>query len=162
MGPDRVAQRNADEPPGTARERSAGLRAGWESTRMLAMGEATTAAAAPVLALKLAVPPPREDELQRERLLAQISDPGVRLCAVVAPAGWGKTRLLAQYANGARTRTAVAWLTLDAGDDDPHRFWSYFLTSVGDATGLGGRRRSTQRIGGARNSRRLPENLAED
>jgi LuxR family maltose regulon positive regulatory protein len=105
------------------------------------MGEATTAAAAPVLALKLAVPPPREDELQRERLLAQISDPGVRLCAVVAPAGWGKTRLLAQYANGARTRTAVAWLTLDAGDDDPHRFWSYFLTSVGDATGLGGRAR---------------------
>jgi ATP/maltotriose-dependent transcriptional regulator MalT len=106
---------------------------------MFTMGEATTAAVAPLLALKLAVPPPRDDELLRERLLAQISGPWIRLCAVVAPAGWGKTRLLAQWADRARTRGAVAWLTLDAADDDPHRFWSYLLTCVREATGLGGR-----------------------
>jgi LuxR family maltose regulon positive regulatory protein len=30
-------------------------------------------------------------------------------------------------------------LSLDAGDDDPHRFWRYLLTCVREATGLGGR-----------------------
>ncbi|HEX8487270.1 MAG TPA: hypothetical protein VF642_01895, partial [Propionibacteriaceae bacterium] len=103
------------------------------------MGDATSATAAPLLTLKLAVPPPREDELHRERLLARLSRPGVRLSAVVAPAGWGKTRLLAQSAERARSRAAVAWLTLDAGENDPHRFWSYLLTTVREATGLGQR-----------------------
>ncbi|GAA2728154.1 helix-turn-helix transcriptional regulator [Cellulomonas aerilata] len=103
------------------------------------MVEATSVAVAPLLALKLTVPPPREDELERERLLAQVAPAGVRLCAVVAPAGWGKTRLMAQWAVRAQARAAVAWLTLDAGDDDPHRFWSYLVTSVREATGLGGR-----------------------
>jgi ATP/maltotriose-dependent transcriptional regulator MalT len=57
---------------------------------MFTMGDVTTAAQAPLLALKLAVPPPRDDELQRERLLARISGPSIRLCAVVAPARLGQ------------------------------------------------------------------------
>jgi LuxR family transcriptional regulator, maltose regulon positive regulatory protein len=47
---------------------------------------------------------------------------GAKLCLVEAPAGFGKTTLLAQWraaAGGGR----VAWVSLDEGDNDPTRFW---------------------------------------
>lgn len=44
---------------------------------------------------------------------------GHRVAAVVAPAGFGKTTLVASWA--AQTGDPVAWLTLDAADEDPAR-----------------------------------------
>lgn len=44
---------------------------------------------------------------------------GHRVAAVVAPAGYGKTTLVASWA--AQTGHPVAWLTLDEADDDPVR-----------------------------------------
>lgn len=56
------------------------------------------------------------------------------LCLVAAPAGFGKTSLLAQWR---RRRLAqgeqVAWLTLDEADAEPHQFLAYLVTALGAA-----------------------------
>ena len=57
-----------------------------------------------------------------------------KLSVVVAPAGWGKTTLLAEWARRTRDRQPVAWLTLDETDDEPQRFWTYVVTALMTAT----------------------------
>jgi LuxR family maltose regulon positive regulatory protein len=57
------------------------------------------------------------------------------LLLVCAPAGYGKTVLLADWAR--RGRASVAWLSLDVGDNDPARFWRHVLAALDRArTGL--------------------------
>jgi LuxR family transcriptional regulator, maltose regulon positive regulatory protein len=52
-----------------------------------------------------------------------------KLCLVDAPAGFGKTTLLAQWqAGGGKGR--VAWVSLDEGDNDPTRFWVYVVEAL--------------------------------
>ena len=46
-----------------------------------------------------------------------------------APAGWGKTSLLAEWCAGAHD-ARVAWVALDPGDDHPVLFWSYVLAAL--------------------------------
>ena len=55
------------------------------------------------------------------------------MCLVVAPAGWGKTTLLTEWARRAGDRHSVAWVTLDETDDEPHRFWTYVVTALQEA-----------------------------
>jgi len=53
------------------------------------------------------------------------------LTLVVAPAGWGKTTLLhAWHAQASCDAWSLAWVSLDAGDNDPIRFWTYVLTAL--------------------------------
>lgn len=87
--------------------------------------------ASPLLKTKLFVPESKGRLVQRERLLDSISKglrQGKRLVAVVAPAGYGKSTLLAQWANHGGMR--CAWLSVDARDNDPARFWRYLAASV--------------------------------
>ena len=50
-----------------------------------------------------------------------------------APAGFGKTTLLAEWLAAARRRTGrVAWLSLDAADNDPASFWTYVVDRAAD------------------------------
>jgi LuxR family maltose regulon positive regulatory protein len=63
-----------------------------------------------------------------ERLLGNAA---TRLTVVAAPAGWGKTTLLAQWAHDPAEPRAVAWVSLDEFDDEPVRFWTYVLTALG-------------------------------
>jgi LuxR family maltose regulon positive regulatory protein len=57
---------------------------------------------------------------------------------VCAPAGFGKTALLADWARGGGR--PVAWLGLDGGDSDPVRFWRYAVAALDRARpGLAGR-----------------------
>ncbi len=51
-----------------------------------------------------------------------------RLILVCAPAGFGKTALLADWAR--RGNWPVAWLSLDAGDNDPARFWRHAVAAL--------------------------------
>jgi LuxR family maltose regulon positive regulatory protein len=51
------------------------------------------------------------------------------LVLISAPAGFGKTTLLAQWVNESQPRPRVAWISIDEGDDDPVRFWSYLIAS---------------------------------
>lgn len=60
----------------------------------------------------------------RQRLLARIATaPEARLVLVSAPAGFGKTTLLADWLAAADVRSA--WLSLDRGDNDIVRFARY-------------------------------------
>ena len=48
-----------------------------------------------------------------------------------APAGFGKTTLLAEWlAAGHDERSATAWLSLDPRDNDPAVFWSYVIAAL--------------------------------
>lgn len=76
---------------------------------------------APLLRSKLTPPAPRRDSLRRPRLEALLLEaprPGLTLLS--APAGFGKSTLLAQWA--AAAGQPVAWLSLDEMDNDPARF----------------------------------------
>ncbi|HWQ15878.1 MAG TPA: BTAD domain-containing putative transcriptional regulator [Roseiflexaceae bacterium] len=82
-----------------------------------------------LLPLKLTPPPLREGVLLRPDLQALLSE--VRLhpmTLVVAPAGYGKTTLLSQWAHGLiRTGAPVAWLTLDGGEREPALLLAYLI-----------------------------------
>src|SRR5262249_39704980 len=74
----------------------------------------------------------------RARLVAKL-DEGLacRLILVCGPAGFGKTTLLADWTR--RGNRPVAWVSLDAGDNDPARFWRHGGAAVGRACpGVGG------------------------
>ncbi len=76
---------------------------------------------------KLAAPPVAPGAVERERLLARLDAGlagGAALSVIVAPAGWGKTTLLAAWAARLADRNhGVAWVALDGRDADPNRFW---------------------------------------
>jgi LuxR family maltose regulon positive regulatory protein len=79
---------------------------------------------------KLRPPAPRAELVPRASLvsLLQASLEG-KLCLLDAPAGFGKTTLLAQWCAGAGLRR-VAWVSLDEGDNDPTRFWTYVVEAI--------------------------------
>ena len=65
----------------------------------------------------------------RPRLLARLGDGiGRGLTVVGTPAGFGKTTILGDWAR--RSRRPAAWLSLDAGDNDPARFWRYVAAAL--------------------------------
>src|SRR4051794_11683950 len=94
---------------------------------------------APLIAAKQVVPPVRPGAVRRARLHAPLLDnAATRLSVVVAPAGWGKTTLLSQWAHDPAETRGVVWVSLDETDDDPVRFWTYVLTALQrDVAGLG-------------------------
>src|SRR5215213_5008703 len=51
-----------------------------------------------------------------------------KLCLVEAPAGFGKTTLLAQWQATGGGR--VAWVSLDEGENDPTRLWVYVVEAL--------------------------------
>jgi LuxR family transcriptional regulator, maltose regulon positive regulatory protein len=82
-----------------------------------------------LVATKLHIPPTRPDLVPRTRLIEILDRPSPgKLTLVSAPAGFGKTTLVASWAQ--RNPKAVAWVSLDAGDNDPVRFWSYLVTAL--------------------------------
>jgi hypothetical protein len=82
-----------------------------------------------LLATKLHVPQPRPGFLPRPRLLEQLAEGAAReLVLVCAPAGFGKTSLLGDWARGGQG--PVVWLSLDVGDNDPARFWRYVAAAL--------------------------------
>ncbi|MDF2746009.1 MAG: ATP-dependent transcriptional regulator, MalT-like, LuxR family [Propionibacteriaceae bacterium] len=99
-----------------------------------------------LLAGKLTAPLLQPGVVTRNRLL-DVLDETRRLCLVVAPAGWGKTTLLTEWARQAGDH--VAWLTLDETDDEPHRFWTYVVTALRTAApDLGGDALAALRVPG--------------
>ncbi len=84
-----------------------------------------------LLQTKLHIPPPRPHQIPRPHLIAKLHagiEEGHQLIFVSAPAGFGKTTLLSDWAKA--SSYAVAWLTLDANDNDDPRFLAYLLAAL--------------------------------
>lgn len=87
--------------------------------------------AGPLVATKLYVPKLRGDLVARPRLLERLRRAGSRLTLVSAPAGFGKTTLLAEWLNATPgDDRSVAWVSLDPSDNEPARFWTYVVTAL--------------------------------
>src|SRR6266571_818989 len=88
--------------------------------------------AGPLLETKLHVPRWRRGLVARPRLSERLSR-GVEsaLTLVSAPAGFGKTTLLAEWLAAAPAGgRSVAWLSLDQRDNDPASFWTYLVAAL--------------------------------
>ena len=86
---------------------------------------------APILATKLYIPPPRPRVVIRSRLIERLNE-GMhdKLTLISAPAGFGKTALVSEWAAGQMSDKKVAWLSLDAGDNDPVLFLTYLISAL--------------------------------
>ena len=83
----------------------------------------------PLTPSKIVIPRRRGDLLSRPRLLKWFDDLiDYKLFIVAAPAGYGKTSLLIDFANS--TQLPVCWFSLDVDDQDPLRFFSHFIQSI--------------------------------
>jgi LuxR family maltose regulon positive regulatory protein len=96
----------------------------------------------PVRATKLRAPVARRQLVPRPRLTERLSNgPLPRLILVSAPAGFGKTTLLTQALASGSSRSdddgdgdrRVAWLSLDATDNDPRQFLTALVAAVQSA-----------------------------
>ena len=102
-----------------------------------------------LLQTKLVAPPLRPALVPRPRLLEQL-DQGMalnsKLTLISAPAGFGKTTLIADWglrlttpgeASTAPPTPHFCWLSLDEEDNDPQRFFTYLITALQKIDGLG-------------------------
>jgi LuxR family transcriptional regulator, maltose regulon positive regulatory protein len=85
--------------------------------------------AAPILATKLYIPPPRPKIVIRSRLVERLNEGLQRkLTLISASAGFGKTTLVSEWAAG--IERPIAWLSLDDGDNQPTLFLTYVVAAL--------------------------------
>ncbi len=90
----------------------------------------------PVLETKLVPPPSRAGLLRRGALIDRLSaSREVPILAVLAPAGYGKSTVLAQWAES--DPREFAWLSIDERDNDPAVLLAYIALALGGAAALG-------------------------
>ena len=85
----------------------------------------------PLLTTKLYIPPPRSNLVVRPRLMARLREAlrlRHRLTLVSAKAGSGKTTLVSEWLH--QQERPATWLSLDANDNDPRRFFSYLIAAL--------------------------------
>ncbi len=88
----------------------------------------------PLLATKLYIPPLHSKLVRRPHLLERLNagldiTPGVTLIA--APAGFGKTTLVVEWIEQINGQLPnIAWFSLDEADNDPVRFFTYFVAAL--------------------------------
>jgi len=82
-----------------------------------------------ILGTKLFIPRPRKNLVARPRLVDCLNE-GLdkKLTLIAAPAGFGKTTLLSEWIP--QSPRCVTWLSLDDNDNDPVRFWNYFIAAL--------------------------------
>src|SRR6266536_6050295 len=86
-------------------------------------------AALPLIQSKLEAPVPRQRVTRRELLELCVGAPR-KLTLIRAPAGWGKSTLIADWHALESETRLFAWVALDADDNDPVRFWTYVIHAL--------------------------------
>jgi LuxR family maltose regulon positive regulatory protein len=82
-----------------------------------------------LLKTKFLAPAYNPKSVQRERLIRRLAPRIARkLVLISAPAGYGKTTLVLQCLYHFSPRSC--WLSLDQYDNEPLRFWEYFIGSI--------------------------------
>jgi LuxR family maltose regulon positive regulatory protein len=94
------------------------------------MSTAVEVVGAPLIWTKLNAPVPR-DLVSRAQVLELLCDgPPRKLTLIRAPAGWGKSTLLADWHSSQRETRPFAWLGVEREDDEPVRFWTYTIEAL--------------------------------
>jgi len=97
----------------------------------------TAGTAEVVIATKLFRPSLRQQSVERKRLHDVLRQGcTLPLTLVVAPVGWGKSTIVADWL--ARDAVTAGWVSLDGGDNDPKRFWRYLLLAADQAGSAAG------------------------
>jgi len=98
----------------------------------------------PLLVTKLFIPTTRPELVLRSRLSVRLDESlNQKLTLISAPAGFGKTTLVAEWVNSFRKEKInesqedlrIAWLSLDKRDNDLTRFLTYFITALNQTNG---------------------------
>lgn len=85
-----------------------------------------------LLQTKFLAPAYNPKSVQRDRLIKRLSPRHARKMVLIsAPAGYGKTTLVSQWLH--QYSENFCWLSLDQYDNEPQRFWEYFLGSIATA-----------------------------
>jgi LuxR family transcriptional regulator, maltose regulon positive regulatory protein len=79
---------------------------------------------------KFHAPGQRKEWVERRKLIQDLAGTTVRLVLVDAPAGFGKTTLIAQWRASASEDRPFAWISLDDSDDDPSRLWWHIVRAL--------------------------------
>ena len=93
---------------------------------------AGTTSVAPLLETKLYPPRARSGLVPRPRLTDAVRQ-GVehKLTIVIAPAGFGKTTLLAGWlADSQGSEKTAGWVSLDPSENEPRAFWTYVISAL--------------------------------
>ena len=82
-----------------------------------------------LLETKFFIPSSKSNLVKRDRLLKYLHQETItKLTLISAPAGFGKTTLLAQWLN--QTKLKHTWLSLDERDNNAKRFWTYVIGAL--------------------------------
>jgi ATP/maltotriose-dependent transcriptional regulator MalT len=110
-----------------------------------------TAGPSVIPATKLHIPSVRAGIVARDGLVGALARGRSRKITLLdAPAGFGKTTLLAQWCASTGEEHAFAWVSLDDADNDPVRFWTCAIDALeGVAPGTGARAREALQAGPA-------------
>ena len=93
----------------------------------------------PLLSSKLRRPRAGPQDVPRQALMTRLDEAlRVPLTLLSAPAGFGKTLVVAEWAEARAGRAGdadnpvvhIAWLSLDQSDNDPLRFWTYVVAAL--------------------------------
>lgn len=88
----------------------------------------------PLLTTKLYIPRPHSKLVSRPHLLERLNaglDTASGVTLVAAPAGFGKTTLVTEWLQKQeKNSVGVAWFSLDEADNDPVRFFTYFVAAL--------------------------------
>ena len=83
----------------------------------------------PLIQSKLEAPVQRP-RVSRRELLELCAGPPRKLTLIRAPAGWGKSTLLADWSALESETRPFAWVALDGDDNDQVRFWTYVIHAL--------------------------------
>ena len=89
-----------------------------------------------LLQTKFHIPTARTALVTRPRLLGKLGlGRSGQVTLIAAPAGFGKTTLVAEWLRSLDVDTAIAWLSLQQSDNDPSQFWAYATGAIYKAMG---------------------------
>ena len=91
---------------------------------------AARGAAGVLIETKLYAPAPRPEWLERAGLVRYLAGATGKLILVGAPAGFGKSILVAQWRCSPAEGRRFGWVSLDPGDDDPGRLWWHLVCAL--------------------------------
>ena len=92
--------------------------------------ETAGSAASPLLRMKIAPPAGVTNMLDRPHLISRLAGPDWRVCLISAPAGWGKTSLVAGWHAEESESRRFAFLRLEENDDSGPLFWTYVIAAL--------------------------------